>query len=763
MTTPLDIDEAPTDSAYATSYDDAPNRYTVTPPRREAAPSPASAAAAYAGLTDERVDEPAAGRTTWAGRGEPDEQSDDPTKTHRRIGYVVIGGGAALTTLHFFGPLVAVAAAGGGVVVYLAGRAIARGGPGGRAGRGLGLPKLGKAGGGASRRSSLLGKAGGARAGRAGKGLGLPKLGGRGGRTSGARSGGLPKLGGRGGRTSGARSGGLPKLGRNKGLGLPKFGRRSAGAGLRSGGLLGLAKAPARAAGRVAKAPVRAARSLNARRAAVSMPVSERPRTLRELLGAARAASRARAKAEQDWYWEKWLPSMGRKARRAAAVVTVVPAVWAARTLVWRPSRWLGRALVVRPTLAVTRRVRSGVRAMVRRAVVRARWARIFAVPAAWRAFLARVVPGWWRQLREVAKAHGFATAAAAAFLAAFAAVATFFRETLPGWMWAREDAGARHRAPGDVDAWDDERDGDHVPWRARRAVGDPPVSEETETKPERPAAQPVTVRPAGPVTVGDQAGTQPGSGGVAVHANLQKIIEASSVFVRGFKPRSIPDFWPYVQTQDQAMIALAEKVDLLGSRLSASFPGAVNVHEWFQNWANGYRGMAVRAHAVAEAYAALHPGDIERHLAPRVNEHRADVAKGHAGNPGGMATINATPAMHSHHANMIDVFRQYIGMYDPGTIEEDEVAELMGFLSGIPQAMMDLSGHVKDFANHLVEAYPVDMKMHAYYYQLAGGYVHLAGQGSALAVSYAHRNPHDVQRRTQPRTNEAWADYCNV
>lgn len=378
-------------------------------------------------------------------------------------------------------------------------------------------------------------------------------------RVAGGMKGGRAGTGGRGSKSAPFGRGGWPRLG---------------------GGLRALAKTPGRAmrsAGRVVSAA-------NARRAAVSMPTSARPRTARELLGAVRAASRARAKRQQDWYLTKWLPAMGRKVRRAVGAVAGLPR----RTV---------RALFKRPALAVANATRRRWWLIRHWMLVRRRWLRIYGADA-----LKRGAVNIFRRLWDEVRALIY---------------------KVPGWLWAppaSNPASVVGPTPIVPDVHDDEQDSD-APAVARPVRRHRPVPAAVFRS---PVDEPPAIPTPKPVKRGSSVSDQ------AMHPAWDAVVEAFREYIGGYEMpeggEGIPDTDNFLGTSGDAFRAMQEVMNGLADRFSGDEPIEEEVSDHWRDCAGGMGAMGEAGDDVYATWRLAQAADLERHENPRPNEQKTNV-----------------------------------------------------------------------------------------------------------------------------------------
>jgi hypothetical protein len=247
------------------------------------------------------------------------------------------------------------------------------------------------------------------------------------------------------------------------------------------------------------------------------------------------------------------------------------------------------------------------------------------------------------------------------------------------------------------------------------------------------------------------------------MHYNHRMMIEASQAYVVNYRPKNVPDFWRYLNSQPEAMLKHSEHVGILAARLAQLFPGAALVHSYFQAVADGHRGMATRADVLRQAYATIHKADLDRFKGLRVNEYYADID----GNGNTIPVLDDGTIMHENHSRVLEYSRTYVAGYFPGVTSDgdrsDRVLDFIDYLATMPEMYRTLALDMQGFATHLVSAYPIETDLHAYYHDLAGGYGHLADRSGSLEDHYRIIAAHDVARREAPLPNEAWRDVTNV
>lgn len=244
------------------------------------------------------------------------------------------------------------------------------------------------------------------------------------------------------------------------------------------------------------------------------------------------------------------------------------------------------------------------------------------------------------------------------------------------------------------------------------------------------------------------------------MHPLLAKYYELAQTHIPDFRPKSIPDLLRYLESQPEAMRLTGDHMGALAANLAARFPGATLVHSYFTAVQLGYNDLSSRAGGVLSGYEALNAADIARHRNPRVNEHLADVARHMWG--GSLPPLPSGGVMHEVHAVMLGGSRDCFAAYFPGEFFDDAVLDLLEYLGSLPVLFYHLHVLHKEFADHLVDGYPVDAGVHGYYYAYANGYLDLADRAKELDLSYQTLNAGDANRRFDPRVNEPWADAGN-
>jgi hypothetical protein len=448
--------------------------------------------------------------------------------------------------------------------------------------------------------------------------------------------------------------------------------------------------------------------------------------------------------------------------RRAVVGAHVLVAAWAARyaaraarAAVWRRS---GGA-VARRARAYATFYAAWLRRKHRRNMRKARFAVRLAAMQRRRFFaaIAARLPRWMTELRELAKRDGKRAAFGAAVLASWLAFLGFLRSV----VWDTNDAAAgRHGATGrrvTVTAADSTFGGTRS-GRTPHAVVARPVPQ--TTTPAHPAPATTTPRPVAPAPTPAPATTR--TGGTRMHPNHRKMVEASHAYVVQYRPRNVPDFWRYLNSQPVAMLKRAEHIDTLAARLDALFPGTTLIRGHFRSVSDGLRGMAQRAHALREAYATVHKADLDRFKNLRVNEHYADID----GHGSAIPVLDDGTIMHECHSRTLEYSRLYVASYFPGESNPDQpdrVLDFIDYLATMPEMYRIHALDMKGFATHLVSAYPVEVEIHDYYDNLAGGYGLLADRSAGLEDHYRTVAAHDVRRREDPLPNERWRDVTNV
>lgn len=89
-------------------------------------------------------------------------------------------------------------------------------------------------------------------------------------------------------------------------------------------------------------------------------------------------------------------------------------------------------------------------------------------------------------------------------------------------------------------------------------------------------------------------------------------------------------------------------------------------------------------------------------------------------------------------------------------------VPDFLAYFTRMEEALHVMAAHPGGMGARLVGSYPIAAHMHAFMVNFGNAYHGIAGGARDVLQGYIAANRHDVQRNTDPRTNEQWANVGN-
>lgn len=263
--------------------------------------------------------------------------------------------------------------------------------------------------------------------------------------------------------------------------------------------------------------------------------------------------------------------------------------------------------------------------------------------------------------------------------------------------------------------------------------------------------------------------GTQPASSDLmqipgGLHPAHVALLEDARYLHGEFSPRSFPDITIYLASTADAIKQEQLYWKTLGDYLVSAFPGFNLVQAFSNRMEVGYSQLSGRAMRIFTEYRALHSADFARFLEPRVNEIYADVRRW-GGTPAAAPNLSVGGNMHARHNLFLQSVSSNVARYRPeDTSEEDRWSELRWWLQGLQGAFITRARFSLYMVDHGLEGrFPIEDGVSEIIRDMARGYCDLGDYAAELWSGFESRNPHDRNRRDNPKPNEELRDVGNV
>lgn len=248
------------------------------------------------------------------------------------------------------------------------------------------------------------------------------------------------------------------------------------------------------------------------------------------------------------------------------------------------------------------------------------------------------------------------------------------------------------------------------------------------------------------------------------LHPAHLPLIQDSIELYALFQPRSFADLAIYHGSIHDALKAEQLMWAAVGDRLAAGFPGFNLVRDFSVRMLSGYSDLAALAARTHQEFRALHAADYARHESPRVNEHYADVTRW-GGTVANIPDLSTGGKMHGAHVLWLETVRTNLGAFRPeDLIQDDRWNELRHWLFGLCPLFYCRAKHAVYWPTYrLTGRFPIEDGVADVVRTMGRGFADLADYAAQLALGFEDLNPHDRNRRDNPKPCEELRDVGNA